>query len=68
MTERFALMICGKEVANAYSELNDPIDQRRERFEDTDAFSRKGDDEANGIIDNDFLRSFRIRNARQLLV
>src|SRR5690606_24530605 len=45
LTERFELMICGKEVANAYSELNDPIDQR-ERFEAQLALSERGDDEA----------------------
>lgn len=55
LTERFELMICGKEVANAYSELNDPIDQR-ERFEDQLKLSEKGDDEAM-FIDQDFLRS-----------
>jgi lysyl-tRNA synthetase class 2 len=49
-------MVCGKEVANAYSELNDPIDQR-ERFEDQMRLAAKGDDEANGIIDEDFLRA-----------
>ncbi len=55
LTERFELMVCGKEIANAYSELNDPIDQR-ERFESQMALSERGDDEAM-FIDNDFLRA-----------
>lgn len=55
LTERFELMICGKEVANAYSELNDPIDQR-ERFEAQLKLADRGDDEAM-FIDNDFLRA-----------
>jgi lysyl-tRNA synthetase class 2 len=49
-------MVCGKEVANAYSELNDPIDQR-ERFEHQLKLAEKGDDEATEFIDEDFLRA-----------
>ncbi len=55
LTERFELMVNGKELANAYSELNDPIEQR-ERFEDQLKLSENGDDEAM-FIDQDFLRA-----------
>ena len=57
LTERFELMVNGKELANAYSELNDPIDQE-ERFKAQMALADKGDDEAM-IIDHDFLRSLQ---------
>lgn len=55
LVERFELMVNGKEIANAYTELNDPIDQR-ERFEEQMKLSEKGDDEAM-LIDQDFLRA-----------
>jgi lysyl-tRNA synthetase class 2 len=55
LTERFELIINGKEIANCYSELNDPIDQR-ERFTEQMRLSEKGDDEAM-FIDQDFLRA-----------
>ena len=57
LTERFELMVNGKELANAYSELNDPIDQE-ERFKDQLRLSEKGDDEAM-FIDQDFLRALQ---------
>ena len=57
LTERFELMVNGKELANAYSELNDPIDQE-ERFQAQMALADKGDDEAM-IIDHDFLRALQ---------
>ncbi len=56
LTERFELIVCGKEIANAYSELNDPIDQR-ERFEEQVRLAGRGDDEATEFIDYDFLRA-----------
>jgi lysyl-tRNA synthetase class 2 len=55
LVERFELMVNGKEIANAYSELNDPIDQR-ERFEEQVKLMERGDDEAM-FIDHDFLRA-----------
>ena len=55
LVERFELFVNGKEIANAYTELNDPIDQR-ERFEDQLALAARGDDEAM-FIDYDFLRA-----------
>ena len=57
LTERFELMVNGKELANAYSELNDPIDQE-ERFVEQMRLADKGDDEAM-IIDQDFLRALQ---------
>ena len=60
LTERFELMVNGKELANAYSELNDPIDQE-ERFKEQLRLSEKGDDEAM-FIDQDFLRALQFGN------
>jgi len=57
LTERFELMVAGKELANAYSELNDPLDQEQ-RFVDQMKLADKGDDEAM-IIDHDFLRALQ---------
>jgi lysyl-tRNA synthetase class 2 len=56
LTERFELMVSGKELANAYSELNDPLDQR-ERFEEQVKLADRGDDEATQFIDYDYLRA-----------
>ncbi|MGB0918235.1 MAG: lysine--tRNA ligase, partial [Flavobacteriales bacterium] len=55
LVERFELMVCGKEIANAYTELNDPLEQR-ERFEEQMRLADNGDDEAM-MIDQDFLRA-----------
>ena len=59
LTERCELFINGKEIANAYSELNDPIDQE-ERFKSQMKLLSKGDDEAM-IIDQDFIRSLELK-------
>src|SRR5690625_539642 len=56
LNERVEIMVCGKEIANAYSELNDPIDQR-ERFEEQLKLADRGDEEASAYIDYDFLRA-----------
>lgn len=55
LTERFELMVCGKEIANAYSELNNPIDQK-ERFQEQAALADRGDDEAM-FVDYDFINA-----------
>ena len=56
MVERFELICCGKEICNAYSELNDPIEQRM-RFEEQVKQSRQGDEEATPVIDENFLQA-----------
>ena len=56
LVERFELICCGKEICNAYSELNDPIEQRM-RFEEQVKQSRKGDEEATPVIDENFLQA-----------
>ena len=56
LTERFELFIGGREIANGYSELNDPVEQQI-RFEDEQAAKDAGDDEASTAIDHDYLRA-----------